>query len=186
LIIILLLALGGGAFSAAAALSAWTDLFQPRFGAWHQEPAFGNPDSNPYVAALQHMSPRILKGGEEASVFIASTDDGGARLDPACTYLLEGRSPLARLFTLRAEDGAGRPILAATPLPSKLHSDLLLFEGSTYRISVSARAQPGNWLAIPAGSEFLLVLTTYDAALADGLAASGFAPPAIIKGECTP
>lgn len=184
LIVILIAALAGGAFSAAAALSAWTTLMQPAFGPWRQEPDFGGPSPNAYVFALQHMSFRLLSGAEEAVIFKAAADDAGEGLDGTCTYVLRGKAPLARLFTLRAENLDGTALTPAAPLPSVLHSDLMLFEGGGFVVAASAAAQPGNWLAVPREGAYRLVMTAYDASLAGGLAASGFTPPSITKQEC--
>jgi hypothetical protein len=94
-------------------------------------------------------------------------DSDGQRLTSSCRYRLAGITPPARLWTLYAADQQGNPLDDGSGRPVALNSRTLLRgpEGGV-DITISATAQTYNWLAVPAGQNFKLVLTLLDTPVA--------------------
>ena len=161
----LVVALGVGAWTARSAIQKWPDLASDRYGPWHILATLGQPGGDPYAKALLQIEPRMVIGMSEGARYVAATTDDGKPLSPLCSYRLRGDVPLARLFTLHAEDMRGNLLLPPAPLPGTLHSDGLMIDGKSYEILVSAQAKPGNWLAIRSFAPFRLVMHQYDVAV---------------------
>jgi hypothetical protein len=99
-------------FGSALWLTGWTPLDPPglfraiEINGWTSDPAIGSPAAGPYMRA--YVARRGLLGlrREEAAYFLRATDDDGEALREDCAYVLEGRAPAARWWsvTLYADD----------------------------------------------------------------------------------
>jgi hypothetical protein len=158
LVLTFLIAIGGGALSAAYAVQNWSLWFGKVQGVWRTASQFGLAGAAPHVRA--------------------------AAFDSACTYLVEGKPLLARLLTFRAETLDGRLLQAAPLLPSSLHSDQMVFEPERFELRFGSAASPGNWLAVRTGEPYQIVLTAYDLAIASSELGANVALPSIRKLGC--
>lgn len=173
-----------GISTASYTLLHWLEIAGQRSGPWQRLSSIGLPDTDPYTRAVEHISSALPIGSAEGQIYQASVDSDGKSLSGACTYTVTGEIPAARLFTLRAETTGGQFIRAEKPLQSALHSDQLLFNGTTYKISIGAKTQPDNWLALQVSGPFRLVLSYYNAAVINDDTGNSTRFPRIIKGNC--
>lgn len=187
LLVVLAIAIGGGAASVWYALEDGYGLVAIRVGPWSAFPDLGMPDGSPYAKAQVARDGALALGRAEGLAFSAHHDGRGAVLDRRCTYRIAGRTPAARLWTLYAADRALAPI-AVPPgeRPAALHSAALLYEaGNRFLVTVSPYPAPGNWLRVPAGGGPLaLVLTLYDTPAAAASDIRRLELPQIEKAGC--
>ncbi|NJR14109.1 MAG: DUF1214 domain-containing protein [Phyllobacteriaceae bacterium] len=176
--------MAAGRFPQPAIIGNWPAIGGLSQGPWVSLPSLGSPDANPYALAYQQSDLRLALGGAEGNVHVASTDSAGERLDPACTYRVAGTPLLAQVFTLRAETADGVALAPPAPLPALVSSSAMVFSASGYSVTVSARAAPGNWLALGGDAPFVLVLTLYDVAVGNDNVGSGIVLPAITRESC--
>jgi hypothetical protein len=185
IVLALIPAFAAGTASAGYAFTQWLQLSGQQSGPWQRLSTLGQSDTDPYTRAFEHISGQLPVGGAEGQIYVASKDSDNQSLNAACNYTLEGDIPAARLLTLHAETLDGQLISANAPLQSALHSDQLLFRGTTFAITVSATAQPDNWLALQADGAFNLVLSYYDVAVINDDTGNSTRLPRIVKGACT-
>lgn len=153
---------------------AWLSLREPfRFDpvvldGWTAYPLAGTVDADPFSKSRLSRDAGITLGAAEGVVFRTRSDSDGNGLLANCNYVIEGRAPPARFWTLHAEDEfgiAGRTLDKG--LPESLHSGNLIYQqDGAMVISVSRNARPNNWLAISLPSSFTLVMTLYDSPVA--------------------
>ena len=118
-------------------------------------------------------------------MFEADRDDQGNPLDAACTYVLSGQTPIARAWTLYVARPDGSALLSAAGLPNGLNSTVVARRpDSTFEITLSARAAPDNWLALPQGGTFRLELTLLDTPTAGSSGLFDLAMPRLERQEC--
>ena len=159
----LVIAFGGGIFSALKALDATIGFGAIRLGAWEAFPAAQTADADPYAKAHRARAGQLLYGGAEGLSFTAAVDDGNQRLDARCTYRIAGQTPPSRLWTLFAATPDSRPLPLSKGLSPAINSlSVLRAADSSVSILVSARPQPGNWIALPPSGPFRLTLTLLD------------------------
>ena len=153
-------------------------------GPWTAFPQAGSPDADPYALAMLARTGEVPLGAGEGLTFTADQDDAGALLTGRCTYVVAGKTPSARLWTLTATDGDGR--LMANPLNrSGFHSGEIVREASgDFTITVSPSVQPGNWLPVATVDRINLILRLYDTPLTAGSQLAELTMPAIGKVSC--
>lgn len=155
-----------------------------RLGPWVAVPATGDPNLDPYSYAHLIRAGRLQLGRGEGLRFSATTDSDGAALETRCDYVLEGATPASALWTLfaLAPDGsllgttASAHVFSAPNLPRQ--------PDGTARIRLSRTPQPGNWLHLPEGGGFRVVLSLYDTGLGSGTESEIPRMPAIIRQGC--
>jgi hypothetical protein len=158
----LAIAFGLGIWSTLVALEATIGFGAIRLGAWEAFPQAQTADADPYAKAHRANGGRLLLGSAEGLRFYAKVDDEGQPLSGNCTYTVSGQTPPTRLWTLFAEIN-GLPPRVDSPRPMAINSRSVLRRADgTFAISVSATAEPGNWLAVEGGRPFRLVLTLLD------------------------
>ena len=182
--IALAIAFGGGLFSTLQALNASAGFGAIRVGAWVAFPGAHTADADPYAKSHRAKAGRLLYGTAEGLAFTASTDSQNRPLLGTCSYAVRGRTPTARLWTLYASDLADQPLLSADK-PSAFNSRTVLrAQDGAFSIEVSARARPGNWMALPGVDPFKLVLTLLDTPVASSSGLVGLQMPEIERIGC--
>jgi hypothetical protein len=152
-------------------------------GPWTAWPDVGSSTPNPYTRGHLARAASLQLGQAEGLQFSAATDSTGEPLTLACTYRLEGRTPLATFWTLVALDEAGRNLAAPdSPLAMRSNGLARANDGSIV-LSVGTPLSPGNWLELSGEGAFTLVLTLYDTAVFSGFS-NDESMPAILRGEC--
>jgi hypothetical protein len=101
-------------------------------------------DADPYALAHYLLRGQLPPPAPQMTEFFRVRDDGGAKLDSSCTYLLAGKPPPARWWSLSAgpSDGDGSSVSLAS-------SDAAIEVDGGLAIRLSRHPQPGNWLELP-------------------------------------
>jgi hypothetical protein len=158
----LLLGLGLGLGSAYWAVNGDPPFGSLRLGPWKAWPKLGAPEADPYMRAIIARRSDVPLATGEGLGFTASTDNEGRPLDSACSYTLGPVAPIARVWTLTLYDQAGH--LPATNLGRRsfTSAEVLRDTEDRFSIALSREPQPGNWLQLPGGGPFTIVLRLYD------------------------
>ncbi|MDB5474040.1 MAG: hypothetical protein JWP99_1343 [Devosia sp.] len=154
-----------------------------RVGPWTAWPDVGSNRPNPYTMGHLAREAALQIGQSEGLQFTATTDNNGDPLTLACTYRIEGRTPLATFWTLVAVDAEGRN-LAAPGQPLVIRSgDIARANDGSIIVYAGTRLMPQNWLELMGTGEFTLKLTLYDTAVFSGFS-SDESMPSIVRGDC--
>lgn len=156
---VLLLAGILGLGSAYAALGGRFPFEAVHVGPWTAWPRTGSQSIDPYARAILARGIHLPLGVGEGLALEATSDDEGRALDGRCRYSLRGTVPPARGWTLNVE--AGRRA-AADERTGLADGEIIREENGRLAITLSASAAGGNWLPLPAGGRFSLVLRLYD------------------------
>lgn len=170
---------------------SWYALTDSRFfgtvqsGPWVAWPDAGSPAPNPYTRAHLTRTGTLALGQSEGLQFIASADSDGRPLTRACTYRIEGRTPVATFWTLAAIDEAGRNIARpGTRLALRSSNIVRTGDDPHMIVRVGTRLAPGNWLELTGEGPFSLVLTLYDTVVSSGFGSSVETMPAVVREAC--
>jgi hypothetical protein len=175
-----IVAIGGGVGSVYYALDRSEGFGALHAGQWTAYPSAGTPEADPYTKARDARSGALALGAAEGVTFHAGRDDKGRLLDRRCTYQITGDTPVARFWTLYAGDRSLAPLPPEPDMLPALHSRALLrHQDGSFIITVSPRAQPGNWLPVAGSGVFTLVMTFYDTPAASSTGLSELAMPTI-------
>lgn len=155
-----------------------------RVGPWTAWPDVGAPAPNPYARGHLAREAALQLGQAEGLQFTASTDSDGQPLTRACSYSIEGTTPLATFWSLVAIDGDGINIAAPDGELAMRSSNIARTNDGSLAINVGTRLTPGNWLELTGEGPFTLVLTLYDTAVFSGFS-SDESMPTIERGDCT-
>lgn len=182
----LVVALAGGTYATWNSIRGTNTFGAVTIGEWISYPDSGTTVADPYAKARLARDASLSLGAAEGVTFFADHDSAGDTLSGACTYQIDGDSPTARIWTLFAVGKNQTPMTLEDPAwPMSLHSNSIFYENTGgFKISVSAKARPDNWLAIQANDPFVLAFTLYDSPVASnkGLIETSF--PTITKVKC--
>lgn len=183
LLVAILVALATGFGTVWWMLSAGPPFGAVHRGAWVTWPAAGRADADPYFRAVEARRGVVPLGSGEGLTFLATRDDGGAPLDAACTYRIEGTMPPTRLWTLAATDTDGRSFENPAGRFGFDSREILRREDGSFAVTLSRSVQPGNWL--PAGrGPILLTLRLYDTPLTES-GVEDATLPAVVRVACS-
>jgi hypothetical protein len=177
--------LAGGLWLSATLLSAARAPGTLHAGSWKIWPRAGAPDADPYARALFAMRGEVPLSPAEGLALYADHDAQGRVLLGACAYVLSGRMPQARAWTLAAYAPDGS--LQANPAQRVVLTSAETVGGSEGGVQVAREPRPGNWLPLGTSGAFVMVLRLYDTPLAAVSAAiDGARLPVIERLECSP
>lgn len=172
-----------GLASAYYAANATSPFGSVAYGPWTAWPRAGTVTDDPYSRAALSISGRLPLGSGEGLAMVATNDSAGRPLHIGCTYAIEGQTPPARLWTLSLEAADGNE-LRATRAPQAMASTAILRQqDGSFRVTLSPRPRPGNWLATPR-EPFRIVIRLYDTTARTATAISSFSMPAIRPSRC--
>jgi hypothetical protein len=182
------------ALAVALALGAGSVLYTIRtpqgvgsvtIGGWTAYPDMGTPEANPYSKARADYDGQLPLGRAEGLAFVADRDAAGEPLQRDCRYTVSGTFPPARIWTVYAVDARGLEIPSGSRMANWLNSQGVMFEpNNSVTISVSSRAQPGNWLPVSGSGPMFLVLTLYDTPAAASTIDPNLPLPRILSAGC--
>jgi len=156
------LGLGLGVLSAQTLIDGYGDFFSKTHGPWVSWPTAGTRSSSPYVRAHYLLNNRLPVSQFEINELEARVDDKGEELDGNCTYLISGRTPKARwwsLYTFSTESEAG----PAFPKRAGTNSQQIIYQpDGSFKIKLSLEPQSGNWLVPVATKDLVIVLRFYN------------------------
>lgn len=180
------IAFGGSVWLTSYSLQQSDQFGGVNIGGWTAYPLAGTLEADPYAKARLARDATLSLGATEGVTFYASQDTQGAALNSSCDYLIEGKSPSARLWTIYAlKTARGRISGIPADWPSFLNSETIGYAvGGQFKIVVSALARPDNWLAVPKSSDFLLALNLYDSPVATNKGLVETSLPTVERGNC--
>ena len=156
-----------GTFVAALMLgigSAWymiergSLLTTDKVGPWSGWISEGNPNADPYTKAHVARSGRLPLTSTVARYFVAHTDSAGRTLTSACEYSVEGSPLNARWWSLAVYDEYGGLIENPSTRYSFNSEEALRHSDGTFRINLSSKARPENWLPSGTADQHLVLL----------------------------
>lgn len=157
-----------------------------QLGPWRGNLRAAYADADPYTRAQLAISGTSPLSQAEGLTFLAARDDDGARLDPACEYVMAGAMPAARLWTLSSVDANGTPIANGAGRNAISSAEVVRDQNGQFVIAVAASVRAGNWLPIAGSQSFQLMLRLYDTT---GSAAAGVMSrdqmPRVRRGSCS-
>lgn len=133
-----------------------------RVGPWAAWRDAGSPSPDPYTRAFVARSGALQLGNGEGIRFTATTDSTGQRLDRACRYLIEGRTPVATFWTMVPVALDDTPIARADGPASFVSNNIARLADGQMELYISKQLSPRNWLEITGDGPFAIVLTLYD------------------------
>jgi hypothetical protein len=155
-----------------------------RVGPWTAWPQIGGADIDPYARAMLSRSGEAPLGREQGLAFIARADSSGERLDGRCEYRILDQAPPARFWTLSVAAPSGALLANLSGRHVFTSADILRREGGDFEIAVANSARAGNWLAIGAVRDFVLVLRLYDTPFDVDARHEASSFPRIVKTAC--
>jgi len=184
-LVALVIAFGGGVWSARLALEASSGFGALELGPWAAFPELQSPGADPYAKAHRAKNGLLLLGRAEGLIFTASADSEGAALSARCAYRLEGGTPLARFWTLRIVDGSGSPFSSEPGFPRSLSSwQALRLPDGAISVALTRAPHSGNWLRLSGDGTFRLVFTLVDTPTAGSAGLAVIDMPVIRRGAC--
>ncbi len=132
-------------------------------GAWVIWPDSGSSAASPYSRLHYLLKEQLPPSHFDRLEFEASRDDAGRSLVSSCLYRLEGPMPKMRWWALSAYPANTADGDAAVKVGEISSHDVIYEPDGHLRISLASRAQPGNWLPMPAQGNVVLVLRLFNA-----------------------
>ena len=181
----LVVALGVGFGLSWYALSDGRVFGALQLGPWSSWTRVGAPSPDPYTRAYITRNAALQLGQAEGLEFLATTDSDGRRLDRACRYRVDGRTPTSTFWTLIPVDARGATI-ARPDGPPGFHSNRIArANDGSMQLYFSRSLSPLNWVELTGDGPFSLVLTLYDTVIFSGVGSSETAAlPSIIRESC--
>jgi len=184
-LLVLVIALGGGAGSVWLALNASEGIGAVAIGGWTAFPDVGTRNADTYSKARFAREGGLALGRAEGIAFSAQRDSGGALLRRECTYTIEGSLPSARFWTLYAADEQKIVLPPTARRVPALHSlELLRTVDGAIKITIGAHPAPGNWLGLTGKGPMQLVLTLYDTPSATAARVLEIELPQVLRTGC--
>lgn len=184
-LLMLVLAIGGGAASLSYVLDDTVGTGALRLGAWTAFPKLGASDADPYARAKISREGVLALGSAEGLAFIADRDSDGARLRLECNYRVEGTTPPTRFWTLFVQDGGARVSASPAGGPAALQSQAILRrDDNSFIINIGARPSPENWIGATGSGPMQMVLTLYDSSVTTSTVIGEAVMPRIVAAGC--
>ena len=185
LLLMLAIALGVGFGLSWYALSDGRLFGATQYGPWITWARAGSPSPDPYTRAFITRNAALQLGQAEGLTLVATTDSDGRRLDRACRYRVDGRTPTSTFWTLIPVDDSNATI-ARPEGPPGFHSNRIArANDGSMQLYFSKTLAPLNWIELTGNGAFSLVLTLYDTVVFSGVGASEATTlPSIIRETC--
>ncbi len=185
LLLMLCLALGIGFGLSWYALSDGRLFGALQSGPWISWTRAGAPDPDPYTRAFIIRNGALQLGLSEGIQLVATTDSDGRRLDRACRYRVDGRTPTSTFWTLLPVDDKGSTIARPDGQPGFQSNRISRANDGSMQLYFSKALSPLNWVEITGDGAFNLVLNLYDTAIFSGVSSGDTTVlPSIIRESC--
>ena len=151
-------------------------------GVWKTSLTVGSSEGGMYQRASVAVHGLLALNRSETIYYTANTDSSGERLNGACRYVLAGRDPPARWWSITAY-GADDYLIPNAAGRYSVSKNSVQREGGAFGVSIARAGSGANWIAVGDG-RFSLSLRLYnpDAKVADDPA--HVALPTITKVTC--
>jgi hypothetical protein len=185
LILMLVIALGVGFGLSWYALSDGRLFGASQSGPWVTWTRAGSPSPDPYTQAYITRNAALQLGQAEGVQLVATNDSDGRRLDRACRYRVDGRTPTSTSWTLIPVGDDDRDIARADGPAGFQSTRIARATDGSMQLYFSKTLSPLNWVELTGDGPFSLVLTLYDTVIFSGVGASETnALPSIIREAC--
>jgi len=145
-----------GLFSARWAADSAVLAGAVRVGAWRAWPDAGKAGVLPHARLRHYLDGALPPSPGNRLELVADTDDDGRSLNAACAYVVRGKMPPVRFWSLALHSDAEGA--SARAFASVAAEDVLYEPDASLVIGVSRRPAPGNWLRAPKEGKLRLVL----------------------------
>jgi hypothetical protein len=153
-------------------------------GPWRTNLSVGSPSADPWLRARIAVTGLWALNASEVVYLTAFNDDEGRPLSAQCAYRIEGRDPDTRWWSVAAYRD-GHFIDNALDRYSFSKTTVARERDGTWRIHVSRREAPGNWLPLGDGpGDVSLSLRCYGPSPALVAAADTVPLPRIVREAC--
>jgi hypothetical protein len=152
-------------------------------GIWSTNLTIGSPEAGPYTRASIALNGTLALKRSETIYFSADSDEEGDTLTSGCTYVLEGRDPAARWWSVTVYDTEGYLLPDAKGRYSVSKSSVMRGQGGTFQIALTRDGKGPNGLPTGPGN-FTLTLRLYNPTPALASAPDKASLPKIKKGSC--
>jgi hypothetical protein len=152
----------GGLWSAHAVLGERPPFQKVEIGPWQIWPKLGSSEIDPYARAILARGPHLPLGAGEGLAILAERDSEGRSLSNRCSFVIAGRMPASRGWTVTLQRDNGEPFARGEERLSISDAELVYAEDGRFELVLSRAVQPGNWLPLPAEPRFQIVLRLYD------------------------
>ena len=185
LLLLLIVALGVGFGLSWYALSDGRLFGASQYGPWVTWTRAGAPSPDPYTRAFITRNAALQLGQAEGLTLVATTDSDGRRLDRACRYRVDGRTPTSTFWTLIPVDEHDSSIARPDGPPGFHSSRIARANDGAMQLYFSKTLAPLNWIELTGEGAFSLVLTLYDTVIFSGVGTSETTTlPSIIRESC--
>jgi len=130
-------------------------------GPWRTSLSTGSTSGGMYLRASVAVHGLLALNRSETIYYTATQDGGGAPLDGACTYRLEGRDPPARWWSITAYGVDDYLIPNAAGVYSASQQSVTRGPGGRFAVTVGRAKPVGDWIPVAAG-RFSLTLRLYN------------------------
>lgn len=154
-------------------------------GEWEAWPSAGDVSADTYTKAYLARKGTVWMGTTEGLILFATNDSERDHLVGRCVYILKGKIPRGRLWTLTTEVNSRSSENGIKAVHYITSTDTIWEESGDLIINVSQRAQPGNWLKVGSEGGFNLILRVYDTPLTSGVLGLDIKTPTITRGDCS-
>lgn len=158
----LLIGAGGGLWSAHATLGERPPFQKVEIGPWQVWPRIGSTDIDPYARAILARGAHLPLGAGEGLSLLAERDSEGRSLSARCSFVVEGRMPPSRGWTVTLVRPDGEPFPSQELRSAVSDGEILYAEDGLFRIVLSRQVQPGNWLPLGTEPRFHVLIRLYD------------------------
>lgn len=154
-------------------------------GGWSAWPKSGTPAIDPYARANIARTGALPISMGDGVAFFARNDETGRPLDGRCEVELNGITPAARYWTVTLYDLDGKLVANSLQRHGFTSQEIVRKPDGRFRILVSSRARPGNWLPTGGVDRYMLVLRLYDTPIGVATRTGKEAPmPSITQRAC--
>jgi hypothetical protein len=156
-----------------------------KIGSWTAWPKTGTADADPYARASIARTGRLPTALGDGVAFTARADDHGRAFDGRCEVRLTGVTPAARFWTLTLYNRGGELVANSLNRYGFTSQEIVRRADGSFQITISPRANPGNWLPTGGVEKYILVLRLYDTAVGVSTKAGREVPmPSVTTGRC--
>jgi hypothetical protein len=152
-------------------------------GPWRTSLHTGSDQSGPYLRARIAVHGLLALSSEETMYYTATHDSDGSALDGHCVYLIEGRDPPTRWWSITAY-GADDFLI---PNPAGRYSvsmnSVARRADGIFAVTLSGKQVEGNWIPLAAG-RFDLTIRLYNPRAEVVADPAHVALPSIRKAAC--
>jgi hypothetical protein len=130
-------------------------------GPWRTSLTTGSGESGPYRRAFVALHGLFALDRSETVYYTAGTDSDGRPLDGDCRYVISGRDPEARWWSITAYGADDYLIANPEHRYSVSKSSLVRGAGGGFVVALGGAAAANNWIALAPG-RFSLTLRLYN------------------------